>query len=24
VKYPGQRIGREHVLQDGDVIELNA
>lgn len=24
VKYEGQRVGKEHVLQDGDVIELNA
>jgi len=23
VRYDGQRVGREHVLQDGDVIELN-
>jgi len=24
VKYEGQRVGREHVLQDGDIFELNA
>ncbi|MBN2518185.1 MAG: 50S ribosome-binding GTPase [Candidatus Altiarchaeota archaeon] len=23
-RYGGQRVGREHVLQDGDIIELNA
>ncbi len=23
VKYPGQRVGKEHVLQDGDRIEIN-
>ncbi len=24
VKYPGQRVGKDHLLADGDIIELNA
>jgi len=24
VKYDGQRVGKDHILQDGDIIELNA
>jgi Predicted GTPase len=24
VKYPGQRVGAEHVLEDGDVVEIHA
>jgi len=24
VKYPGQRVGKDHLLVDGDIIELNA
>jgi hypothetical protein len=24
VKYPGQRVGAEHILEDGDVVEIHA
>jgi ribosome-interacting GTPase 1 len=24
VKFPGQRVGADHVLEDGDIVEIHA